>query len=458
MSKKLKFLISLIAISFVFILVDNDNKDYDAIRKQHKEFLANSPYKNTKNLTKQERKNIELPPNAYAERMWELSMNPYTGRTEPEKLFYLQKELREMRNPQNRISGVPGEPNNDETKWVHRGPYNVGGRTKAMMWDPNDQTNETVFAGGISGGIFKNTSISNQNSPWELVDESLPQNLAVSSITFDPNDTKTFYVGTGESYTGGDALGNGLWKSTDRGESWNKVMGGDTQSSYVAQYNVVEFVTPSLTKTYRYSEASFGPNVPQDAPIIADAVIGIDAAGDGDSGDGTDKDGCSSFSNASSLKDKIVVVNRGACYFATKAFNASIAQAKLVIIINNNTTNPNEIITMGAPTDGSVDLSQIKIPSIMISNSDGTHLKSRLNNGTVRLSVQKTVSVASGYTIVPGTFYINDVVVRNNGGVSEVYAAVGLSSYRDASGTFFGEDYGLYKSIDGGSNWKKLEV
>ena len=28
------------------------------------------------------------------------------------------------------------------------------------MWDPNDLTNETVFAGGISGGIFKNTSIS----------------------------------------------------------------------------------------------------------------------------------------------------------------------------------------------------------------------------------------------------------------------------------------------------------
>ena len=458
MHKKIKILLGLLALSFLSILVNKNDIDYNEVRKQHKEFLLNSPYKNTKNLTKQERKNIELPPNAYAERMWELSMNPYTGRTEPEKLFYLQKELKEMRDPQNRIAGVPGEPNNDETKWIHRGPYNVGGRTKAMMWDPNDQTNETVFAGGISGGIFKNTSISNQNSPWELVDESLPQNLAVSSITFDPNDTNTFYVGTGESYTGGDALGNGLWKSTDRGESWNKVMGGDTQSSYVSQYNVVEFVTPSLTKTYRYSEASFGPNVPQDAPIIADAVIGIDAAGDGDSGNGTDKDGCSSFSNASSLKDKIVVVNRGACYFATKAFNASIAEAKLIIIINNNTTNPNEIITMGAPTDGSVDLNQIKIPSIMISNSDGTHLKSRLNNGTVRLSLQKTVSVASGYTIVPGTFYINDVVVRNNGGVSEVYAAVGLSSYRDASRTFFGENYGLYKSTDGGINWKKLEV
>ena len=59
-----------------------------------------------------------------------------------------------------------------------------------------------------------------------------------------------------------------------------------------------------------------------------------------------DRDGCSSFSNASSLKDKIVVVNRGACYFATKAFNASIAEAKLIIIINNNTTNPNSSINL----------------------------------------------------------------------------------------------------------------
>ena len=74
-------------------MTEKNDSDYDAIRKQHKEFLLKSPYKNTKNLTKQERKNIELPPNAYAERMWELSMNPYTGRTEPEKLFYLQKEL-----------------------------------------------------------------------------------------------------------------------------------------------------------------------------------------------------------------------------------------------------------------------------------------------------------------------------------------------------------------------------
>ena len=59
MSKKLKFLISLLALSFIFILTEKNDSDYDAIRKQHKEFLLKSPYKNTKNLTKQERKNIE---------------------------------------------------------------------------------------------------------------------------------------------------------------------------------------------------------------------------------------------------------------------------------------------------------------------------------------------------------------------------------------------------------------
>ena len=114
---------------------------------------------------------------------------------------------------------------------------------------------------------------------------------------------------------------------------------------------------------------------------------------------------------------------------------------------------------MASPNDGSVDLSSINMPTIMISWNDGhRHLKPRTDNGTVKLHVLKTVKVAAGYTVVPGTFYINDVVVRNNNGTSEVYAAVGLSGYRDASRTFFGEDYGLYKSTDGGDSWKKLEV
>ena len=84
-----------ILIFSVFVINHYNQVDYEQIRLKHAEFLKNSPFKETKNLPKNERKKMELPPNAYAERMWELSMNPYTGRTEPEKLFRLQKELRE---------------------------------------------------------------------------------------------------------------------------------------------------------------------------------------------------------------------------------------------------------------------------------------------------------------------------------------------------------------------------
>ena len=81
----------------------------------------------------------------------------------------------------------------------------------------------------------------------------------------------------------------------------------------------------------------------------------------------------------------------------------------------NNVDGPP--VGMAAPSDGSVDLNAINIPTIMISRADGTNLKNLLNNNdNVKLSIQKTVQVASGYTIVPGTFYINDVVVRNNNG------------------------------------------
>ena len=95
----------------------------------------------------------------------------------------------------------------------------------------------------------------------------------------------------------------------------------------------------------------------------------------------------------SSLNGKIAIVDRGACYFATKTVNAQAAGAKLLIIINNVDGAP---VGMAAPTDGSVDLNSINIPTIMISKADGNNLKNLLNSGNVKLHVLKTVNVASG--------------------------------------------------------------
>lgn len=203
---------------------------FDTLREKHRHFLRNSPFKETKQLSKKERKSMGIPPNPYNERQWELTMNPNLGRPTPEKAFKLQKELRASR--QYRPNAVPGQT--PEMAWTERGPNNLGGRTRGLVFDPNDATRETVLAGGVSGGLWRNTKISDKANSWELLD--IPENLAISVIAYDPNDTNTIYVGTGESYTSGGVVGNGVWKSTNNGQTWTHVFGGAKGNTTVSSY------------------------------------------------------------------------------------------------------------------------------------------------------------------------------------------------------------------------------
>ena len=144
-----KTILTVFSLLSLIILMDWLHVSNDEMRIIHKENLEKSKLGKTNNLDKKIRKGLELPPNPYYEKMLELSMNPLTGRAEPEKLFELRKQLE---NQSDRISSrsaaVPGE--NEEMQWIQRGPVNVGGRTKGIMFDPNDPSNETVFAGGVS--------------------------------------------------------------------------------------------------------------------------------------------------------------------------------------------------------------------------------------------------------------------------------------------------------------------
>ena len=88
------------------------------------------------------------------------------------------------------------------------------------MYDPNDASNNTVYAGGVSGGLWKNTNITNSNSTWFRV-QNVPGNLSVTSITVDPRNSNIWYVGTGEQYTAGDVVGNGVYITTDGGTNWS---------------------------------------------------------------------------------------------------------------------------------------------------------------------------------------------------------------------------------------------
>ena len=115
------------------------------------ENLKNSPVKETYKLSKTERK-INLPPNQYQKNVGAFN-EPMTEKPDIDDLFEIQYKLKESNEVDVRAFTVPGE--SEEMKWISRGPYNVGGRTKGLMFDPNDESDETVFAGGVSGGLFK---------------------------------------------------------------------------------------------------------------------------------------------------------------------------------------------------------------------------------------------------------------------------------------------------------------
>ena len=132
-------------------------KQVKLIRKKHAKNLANSPFKKTMTLSKPERKALRIPPNKYYEMEWELTMDPEKGRPTPENLKQISEKLKKERAQALAEGRTPGDAANNA--WVERGPNNVGGRVRAIMFDPTDLSYKTVIAGSVSGGLWKNTNI-----------------------------------------------------------------------------------------------------------------------------------------------------------------------------------------------------------------------------------------------------------------------------------------------------------
>ncbi|MDC1324452.1 T9SS type A sorting domain-containing protein [Flavobacteriaceae bacterium] len=222
------FLGALLSISLYFSLAeDKATLQVEVLRTQHQYFLDNSPFKESQKLSRDERKAQGLPPNSFNERLWDLTLDPALGRPANERLMETQKQLREAYSSN-------GASQRFINNWEERGPENLGGRTRAILFDPNDINNADaaddytrVFAGGVSGGLWVNDDITDANSSWSLV-PGLAANISVTSIISDPNDLTIMYIGSGESYTSGRTFGQGVWKSTDSGANWAQIVGNDT--------------------------------------------------------------------------------------------------------------------------------------------------------------------------------------------------------------------------------------
>lgn len=108
-----------------------------------------------------------------------------------------------------------------DLNWNLLGPNNLGGRTRAILFDNRDTSGMTMFAGGVMGGLFRSD---NGGGKWYKIAEELGS-MNVTSITQAGNGD--IYVGTGEGfgvekytilsswgYSSG-FIGQGIFKSSD---------------------------------------------------------------------------------------------------------------------------------------------------------------------------------------------------------------------------------------------------
>jgi photosystem II stability/assembly factor-like uncharacterized protein len=108
-------------------------------------------------------------------------------------------------------------------KWRLIGPFR-GGRAVAAAGVPGDPN--TFYFGAVDGGIWKTT---NAGVTWTPIFDHQPI-ASIGAIAVAPSDPKIIYVGTGESDIRSDlASGDGVYRSTDGGGSWQNVGLRDTR-------------------------------------------------------------------------------------------------------------------------------------------------------------------------------------------------------------------------------------
>jgi photosystem II stability/assembly factor-like uncharacterized protein len=102
--------------------------------------------------------------------------------------------------------------------WQALGPGNIGGRSRALLI--HRKSPNLMWTAGVAGGIWKST---NSGASWQPKGDLLV-NIAVNSLIQDAAQENILYAGTGEGFFNGDAVrGQGIFKSTDYGETWTQL-------------------------------------------------------------------------------------------------------------------------------------------------------------------------------------------------------------------------------------------
>lgn len=183
------------------------------------------------------------------EYMQMLKKNYYTGQVE-------LSDIMESRRALKKYSGNRSKSN--DMTWNSLGPDNIGGRTRAIWLNPNN--NNHLVGGAVSGGLWQTF---NAGNTWEPIlsfnrNEEFFQHMPIASIN--RTGSGIYYVGTGSQHEyfnwsgAGTAgfVGGGLFRSTNpEGTDWELLFGPDELFNTNDEWITVDGIVLDPTNTER---------------------------------------------------------------------------------------------------------------------------------------------------------------------------------------------------------------
>lgn len=134
-------------------------------------------------------------------------------------------------------------------------------------------------------------------------------------------------------------------------------------------------------------------------------------------------DGCSALTNPGELAGKIVLIDRGTCNFIVKVKNAQLAGAAAAIVANNQ---GGALVSMGGED------ASITIPSVFISQLDGSLLRGALGEGVVarlrQANLAATMASSSSRGPRGGDFVLKPEVTAPGVSITSARARGGAAS------------------------------
>lgn len=178
-----------------------------------------------------------------------------TAEGENEPRYTPGYKWRELSKAKSQGISARKKTDNGVIEFTERGPSNVPGRTRGLLVDPDDASKNTWFAGSAGGGVWKTT---NGGNSWTLLTPDLP-NLATTVLAMAASNHQVIYMGTGEGFFNLDAInGGGIFKSTNKGLTWtsltNTLSFGDINRLVISPVNENIVVAATSLGIYRSTD------------------------------------------------------------------------------------------------------------------------------------------------------------------------------------------------------------